>query len=93
MHHECPAVQSCLIFLRALQVVADTKLIAEMLDVVANIKEGYCLDSCIEDATFCSLVMSIGCKHRWDILKSPLERLCFLSVHQVVSRSTENDDL
>jgi len=72
IHTKIPSVQSFVSFLQALQVIADTKLIAEMLDVVASIKESYSINSFISDASFCDLVVSIGHKHGWDILKSPL---------------------
>ena len=74
MRHNSPSVQSCLSFLHSLQVLGDTKLIAEMLDVVVNIKESY-NSSYISDATFASSVMSIAHKHGWDILKSPLQTM------------------
>ena len=69
------SVQSCILFLHALQVIGNTKLIAEMLDVIVGIKETYSFGSFIEDATFCSSVMAIGHKHGWDILKSPLQAM------------------
>ena len=70
-----PSVQSCIQFLHALQVIGDTKLITEMLDVVAGVKESYSFGSFIENDTFCSSVMAVGHKHGWDILKSPLQAM------------------
>ena len=76
MRRSGPSVHSCILFLRALQVISDTKLIAEMLDVIAGIKESYgCYGSFIGHASFCSSVMDIGHKHGWDILKSPLQTM------------------
>ena len=64
-----------LTFLHALQVLADPKLIAEMLDVIAGVKYSYSLNDIIADTTFCSLLMSIAHKHGWDILRSPLQTM------------------
>ena len=70
-----PSIQSCLSFLHALQGIDDTKLIAEMLDVMAGIEESCGFGSFIEDDTFYSSVMAIGHKHGWDILKSPIQTM------------------
>ena len=70
-----PGHQSCLALLRALQEIGDTKLIAEMLDVIAGIKDSYNFNCIIKDTTFCSLLMSIAHRHGWDILKSPLQAM------------------
>ena len=71
-----PSVHTCILFLQALQVVGDIKLIAEMLDVIAGIKESYGFyGSFIGDATFFSSLMAIGHKHGWNILKSPLQAM------------------
>ena len=55
-------------FLLALNKMGNRKLIVELLDIIASSVE-YCI---IENSTFCSLIMSIGHKHGWDILNSPL---------------------
>ena len=76
LRHDSPSVQCCLSFLHSLQVLGDTKLIAETLDVIAGIKESYSYSgNFIEDATFSSSVMSIAHRHGWDILKSPLQTM------------------
>ena len=72
MRHNIPSVKSCLSFLHALLVIADTKLIAEMLDVIAGYTVSYSNYSFIEDTTFYGFVKSISHKYGWDILKSPL---------------------
>ena len=73
--HNRPSLKSCVSFLHALVVIADTKLISEMLDVIVGFNDDYCYKSFIEDATFRSSVVSISHKHGWDILKSPLQAM------------------
>ena len=63
-------IQSCNTFLLALQEIADTQLIAEVLDVIATDEDSYRF---VEDTTFCCLLISISCRYGWDILKSPLQ--------------------
>ena len=75
MHHKEPSIESCLSFLHSLLLLADTKLIVEMLDVIAGIKHSYSYNCVIGSSTFCDLVLSIASKHGWDILKSPLQTM------------------
>ena len=76
--------QSVLEFLDVLQVIGDIKLIAEMLDVIADINERSCLNYYIEDTAFFSSLISIGRKHGWDVLRSPLQAMfANCSLHNV----------
>ena len=87
MHHNSPSIKSCLSFLHILLRIGDTKLIAEMLDVIAGIKESYSYDSFIEDTTFFSSVMAIGSS--MDGPSSSLHyKPCLLNVHQGMLRNT-----
>ena len=61
-------------FLRALKVMADIILIAEMLDDLA-IKQCYILNRFIKDDTFCSTIVSIGQEYGWDIVKCSLQTM------------------
>ena len=63
MHNKDPSVESCLLFLHSLQVMPDTKLIAEMLDILAGNKECYRYNNVIGYSSFSSLVLSIAPKH------------------------------
>lgn len=53
--------------------ISDTKLVAEVLDVITGGTDSYSSNYFIEDATFCSLATPIGHKHGWDTLKSPFQ--------------------
>ena len=75
MHNKDPSVESCLLFLHSLQVMPDTKLIAEMLDILAGNKECYRYNNVIGYSSFSSLVLSIASKHGWNILKSSLQTI------------------
>ena len=75
MCHKHLPVEPYVTFLHALQVLADTKLIAEMLDKIAGINDSYSFNHFIDDTTFCSLLFSIARQHGWDILKSPLQTM------------------
>ena len=63
---------SSLSFLSALNVITDTKLIAELLNVIAN--NGAC-HRYMENTTFYSSILSIAYTHGWDILESPLQTM------------------
>ena len=65
------SVDLSLSFLHALKKIGNSKLIAELLDIIASSVKY----SIIENSTFCSLIMSIGHKHGWDILNSPLQAM------------------
>ena len=71
VRHESLPVDSSLAFLRALKELGNSKLISEHLDIMAN-SVPY---SIVENPTFCSLIMSIGHKHGWDIVDSPLQTM------------------
>ena len=75
IHNKDPSVKSCLLFLHSLQLMPDTKLIAEMLDMLAGNKECYRYNNVIGYSNFCSLLLSIASKHGWDILKFPLQTM------------------
>ena len=70
-----PWFELLLQFLDILQVIDDTKLITEMMDVIASTAKCYYYRSFIENDTFYSSVMAIAHKHGWDILKSPLQAI------------------
>ena len=65
------SLESSLSSLRALIVIGDSKSISELLDIIANIR----YNDFIGDATFHSLIMAIGHRHGWNILKSPLQTM------------------
>ena len=69
--HEGLSFESSLSFLRALIEIGDSKSIAELLDIIAGIGSY----DFIGDATFYSLIMSIGRRHGCNILKSPLQTM------------------
>ena len=69
------SVQSGLQFLDALQVIGNAKLIAEVLDVIADINGSCSYGSFIEDASFCSSIASIGHKYGHHILRSPFQTM------------------
>ena len=75
MHNKNPSVESCLLFLHSLQLMPDTKLIIEMLDILAGNKECYRYNNVVGNSSFCSLMLSIASKHGWDILRSPLQTM------------------
>ena len=65
------SVDLSLPFLHALIKSGNRKSIAELLDIIASRIKYYI----IENSTFCSLIMSIGHKHGWNILDSPLQAM------------------
>ena len=57
--------------LRALIVIGDSKSISELLGIIAGTNHY----DYIGDITFHSLIMAIGHRHGWNILKSPLQTM------------------
>ena len=65
------SLESFLSSLRALIVIGDSESISELLGIIAGINHY----DFIGDATFLSLIMAIGHRHGWNILKSPLQTM------------------
>ena len=55
--------------------IGNAKMIAEMLDVIADINGSYSYGTFIKDVTFCSSVASISHMYGWEVLKSPFQTM------------------